>query len=194
MRRFVYRSMVVGAAFLAAGLAVSGGDMPARAHAADGHPARIQHGTCDQLGGVAYRLNGVGATVDADGTPIAGPMHLGAAAAVGLEASETDLKPSLTDLTKDAYAIVVYESDEAMNHIIACGNLGGLLVAPQMAGMVMPGDELTIALAAQGGSGATGIALLRSEEGGTSSIRIFLVEGTSEEGTPEANPEATPAA
>jgi hypothetical protein len=60
----------------------------------------------------------------------------------------------------------------SMDHIIACGNVGGLLVAPQMAGMVMPGDELAIGLAPQGDSGATGIALLRSVEGGTSSLRI----------------------
>jgi hypothetical protein len=120
-------------------------------------------------------------------------MHVGAEAAVGLEASETDLQPSLTELTKDAYAIVVYESDEAMDHIIACGNVGGLLVAPQMAGMVMPGDELAIGLAPQGSSGATGIALLRSVEGGTSSLRIVLVEESAEEATPASLPKATPA-
>ena len=106
---------------------------------------------------------------------------------------QTDLKPSLTELTQDAYAIVVSESDEAMDHIIACGDVeGGLLVAPQMAGMVMPGDELAIGLAPQGDSGATGIALLRSVEGGTSSLRILLTEGRSEEGTPAAPLGATP--
>jgi hypothetical protein len=192
MKRFVFGSMAVSVALLAAGLVVSGGTTSARAYTADGHPASIEHGTCDQLGGVAYRLNGVGATVTADGTPIAEPMQLGAEAAVGIEASQTDLKPSLTELTKNAYAIVVTETDQAMDSIITCGDVGGLLVAPQMAGMVMPGDELAIGLAPQGDSGATGIALLRSVEGGTSSLRIFLTEGRSEKGAPAAPPGATP--
>ena len=84
MKRFVFESMAVSAALLAAGLVICGGTMPARAYTADGHPASIEHGTCDQLGGVAYRLNGVGATVTADGAPIAEPMQLGAEAAVGI--------------------------------------------------------------------------------------------------------------
>ena len=191
MKQFISRGAVaIGAALLVAGL-FSGGITSVGAHAADGHPARIQHGTCDQLGGVAYRLNGVGATDTAEGTPIAEPEHSGSEAAIDVEASVTDLEPSLTELTKDAYAIVVYESDEAMDQIIACGSVGGLLVAPQMAGMVMPGDELAIGLVPQGDAGDTGIALLRSVEGGKSSISIVLVEGA-ESGEEAATPHASP--
>ena len=191
MKPFVSRGAVaLSVALFVAGL-VSGGTTSVGAHEADGHPARIQRGTCDQLGGVAYRLNGVGATVTAEGTPIAEPEHSGSEAAVDIDSSVTDLEPSFTELTKDAYAIVVYESDEAMGQIIACGNVGGLLLAPQMAGMVMPGDELAIGLAPQGDAGDTGIALLRSVEGGSSRISIVLVEEV-ESGEEAAIPQASP--
>jgi hypothetical protein len=191
MRPFVSRGAAAVSAALLVASFVSGGTTPVRAHAADGHPARIQHGTCDELGGVAFRLNGVGATITAEGTPIAEPAHSGSEVAVDIDASVTDLDASFTELTKNAYAIVVYESDEAMDQIIACGSVGGLLVAPQMAGMVMPGDELGIGLAPWGDAGDTGIALLRSVEGGTSSISILLIEGAEsgeEAATPHANP------
>jgi hypothetical protein len=47
----------------------------------------------------------------------------------------------------------------------------------QMPGMAMPGDELAIWLAPQGDSDYTGVALLRSEVGGKSTVTIFLTQG-----------------
>ena len=161
---------------LALFLALAGGSprSGADAHEADGHPARIQKGSCDALDGVAFALTGVGATVNPEGTPIADPEATGSSDVDPIAIGETVLDTSLTDLVDAASAIVVYESDEAMDHIIACGNIGGPLTA-QMAGMVMPGDELAIWLAETGDSGFSGLALLEAN-GQESSLRIFLVQ------------------
>jgi hypothetical protein len=163
---------------LAVGMAVAGmvssGDGTVRAHAADGHPARIQEGTCDNLGRAAFKLTGVGATVSLEGTPIAEPEAVGAKQAVAMDVSDTTLATTLSDLIAKDYAVVVYESDEAMDHIIACGAVGGPL-SRQMAGMVMPGDEVAIGLAAENDSGATGVALLRAN-GENATMRIVLIE------------------
>src|SRR5262245_25258330 len=179
-------------------LALAGGPLASgvAAHAAAGHPARIQKGSCDALDGVAFPLTGVGATISLEGTPIPTPEMVGASAAGSLDTSDTILGTSLSDLVKGAYAIVIYESDEAMDHIIACGDVGGPLTR-QMAGMVMPGDELAIWLSPTGDSGTAGLALLQAN-GDHASLRIFLAE--SEEGGAQGDEagkanaaEATPA-
>ena len=68
----------------------------------------------------------------------------------------------------------IYESDEAMDDEIACGTIGGALTA-QMAGMVMPGDELAIGLAEVNDSGHSGIAFFAAD-GPKSTLRIFLMD------------------
>lgn len=173
--------MFSGLALLAAWLfAVSGGAVT-QAHEADGHPARIQQGSCDNLGGVAFQLTGVGAALTPDGTPVATPETVGSADAHPVQMSETTLETSLSQLTKDPYAIVVYESDEAMDQIIACGNVGGVLTA-QMQGMVMPGDVLTIWLPEAGDSGYVGVALLEAK-GKQATLRLVLAEGLTDGGS-----------
>jgi hypothetical protein len=173
---------------------VSIGDGGAGAHAADGHPARIQEGTCDNLGRAAFKLTGVGATVSLEETPIPEPEAVGSHQAVPMDVSDTTLDTTLSDLIAKDYAIVVYESDEAMDHIIACGALGGPL-SRQMAGMVMPGDEVAIGLAAENDSGATGVALLRAN-GENATMRIVLMEagGEHEAADHAENQSATPEA
>jgi len=168
---------------------VSIGDDVVRAHAADGHPARIQEGTCDTLGRAAFKLTGVGATVSLEGTPIPEPEAVGSQQAVAMDVSDTTLDTTLSDLIAKDYAVVVYESDEAMDHIIACGALGGPL-SRQMAGMVMPGDEVAIGLAAENDSGATGVALLRAN-GENATMRIVLMEAGGEHEAAD-HTEATP--
>ena len=79
--------------------------------------------------------------------------------------------------------------------MIACGDVGGPMTS-QMAGMVMPGDELVVGLGAVDGAGHSGIAFLRGE-GRTATIMIYLVAESPDEAAPErerrpAGVEATP--
>ena len=64
-----------------------GSTMPesARAHAADGHPARIHEGSCTATGPAADKLTGVGATVSLEGTPIPEATVQGAETATPLD-------------------------------------------------------------------------------------------------------------
>jgi hypothetical protein len=162
----------IGMAIALAGLVVA--PHAVDAHAADGHPVRIQEGTCDNLGPVAFSATGVGATMTPDRTPIPAAETSGSDQAIPVQSSETTLETNLSSFVKSDYAIVIYESDEAMDQEIACGAIGGSLTA-QMAGMVMPGDELAIGLAETNGSDQTGIALL-SAEGPKATLRIFLMD------------------
>jgi hypothetical protein len=157
------------------GAAVDAG--PTRAHAEDGHPARVQHGSCDELGPVAYQLTGVGPAFTAAGTPVPVAEIVGSDNAVPLEISETTLDASLSELVTSDFAIVAYESDEAMDHILilACGDVGGPL-GEQMAGMTMPDDELAVWLSPQKDSGYEGLALIRAA-GTSATLRIYLAEG-----------------
>jgi hypothetical protein len=157
-----------------ASLVLGAGLDRAGAHAADGHPARIQEGTCNNLGPVAYPATGVGANVSSDGIPIPVPESFGSDRAVPVQTSETTFDTNLSSFVKSDYAIVIYESDEAMDQEIACGTIGGALTA-QMAGMVMPGDELAVGLAEVNDSGHSGIALFAAA-GPKSTLRIFLMD------------------
>ena len=167
------------------------------AHEADGHPARIHEGTCDEIGPVTDQLTGVGAEISLDGTPIPAAEMVGSEAAVPIDVSTTTLESQSSYVIDTPHAIVVYESDEAMDEMLVCGNVGGALLI-QMDGMPMPGDEVAIWLAPQGDADYTGLALLRSEEGRTSSVTIFLAEGLSGGAAVEDHhedtdtPEATP--
>ena len=146
------------------------------AHEADGHPARIHEGTCEAIGPVTDQLTGVGAEISLEGTPIPAPEVVGSAEAFPIDMSMTTLETKSSDLIDTPHAIVVYESDEAMETSLVCGTVGGALLM-QMPGMPMPGDELAIWLAPQGDSDYTGVALLRSEVGGKSTVTIFLTQG-----------------
>jgi hypothetical protein len=184
------------AGFAATALAIP---QAAVAHEADGRPARMHEGSCESLGRVTNQLTGVGAEIGLEGTPIPTPEAVGSEHAAPIGLSTTTLQITTSDLTENPHAIVVYESDEAMDTPLVCGNVGGALMM-QMPGMAMPGDELAVWLFPEGESGYTGLALLRSEVGGTSSVTIFLAEGLSsgaeaaEEHGHEATPEATPVA
>lgn len=160
----------LASALAVAGLLLSAVVPGGSAHEADGHPARIQKGSCDNLGGVAHQLTGVGASITAEGTPVPAPETVGSADAFPVQVGETTLDTTLSALTKQPHAIVVYESDEAMNRVIACGDVGGALTGK------MPGDELAIWLAAVGDSGFVGVGLLEAK-GKQAILRLFLAEG-----------------
>jgi hypothetical protein len=171
-RRLAFMPLVIGLTTFVASLPVP--VMPVLAHAEHGHPARIQDGTCDSLGRAAFPLTGVGAALTAEGTPAPTPEAMGADAALPVQTSETTLDTTLSSLVNEEHAVVVYESDEAMDHVIACGAIGGPLRA-QMPGMVMPGDELAVGLAGSEESGFAGIALLRAA-GKQVAVNVYLVD------------------
>lgn len=163
------------------------GSPAAFAQEVDGYPARIHEGTCDAIGPVTDELTGVGAEIGPDGTAIPAAETAGAEMAVEIAISTTELETKLSDLVDTPHAIVVSESDEAMETVLACGNAGGAMIM-QMPGMAMPGDELAIWLAPAEDSPYTGLALLRSEVGGASSVTIVLAEGLASGAAPGATP------
>jgi len=176
--------MVVATSFALASAMVPA---TAMAHAADGHPARIHEGSCVATGPVVDKLTGVGATISLEGTPIPEATVEGAETAVPLDVSETSIADSLEHLTGEPHAIVIYESDEAMEHTVVCGDIGGPASAD---------GTLAVWLGPTADSGDSGIALLRDEGGSTVSVTIYLAEPTGDEaeedhhqaGTPEATP------
>jgi hypothetical protein len=139
--------------------------VPALAHEEHGHPARIHEGSCETLGPVAFRLNGVGGSVDLDNAPIATPTAVNPDAAYQMLISETTIDGTIEDLLAGEHAVLIYESDEAMD-AIACGNVGGALT----------GTTLATGLAEAGVPGHIGFALFQAEEDQTV-VLVFLGHG-----------------
>ena len=140
---------------------------PALAHEEHGHPTRIHEGSCEALGPAAFRLNGVGGSVDLDNAPIATPTAVNPDAAHQVLISETTIDGTIEDLLASEHAVMIYESDEAMD-AIACGNVGGALT----------GNTLGTGLAEAGVPGHIGFALFRSEEDQTV-VLVVLGHGLS---------------
>jgi hypothetical protein len=137
------------------------------AHAADGHPARIHEGTCDELGRVAYRLNGVGASVDLTGSPLATPTTVNPSEAYQIMVSDTTIDAPLQALLTGDHALMVYASDTAMD-AVACGDIGGAIVS----------DTLITGLAESAVAGHTGIAIFRPE-GDKTDVEVIIGHGLS---------------
>src|SRR5829696_7690013 len=138
------------------------------AHEAHGHPARIHEGTCEALGPAAFRLNGVGGSVDQDGSPIATPTAVNIPAAHEVVLSETLIEAPISDILGAEHAVMVYESDEEMT-AITCGNIGGAML----------GDILVTALAESGVPGHVGFAVFRPE-GEETLVSLYLAHGLAE--------------
>jgi hypothetical protein len=133
------------------------------AHEAHGHPARIHEGTCEELGAVAFRLNGVGGSVDLDNAPLATPTAVNSDNAYQVMVSDTTIDGTLDDLLASDHAVMVYESDEDMQ-AIACGPVGG----------AMSGDTLITGLAEAGVPGHLGFAHFRPDGDG---LAVSLIIG-----------------
>jgi hypothetical protein len=125
---------------------------PALAHEEHGHPTHIHEGSCEKLGPVAFRLNGVGGSVDLENAPIATPAAANPESAYQVLISETTIDGTIEELLAGEHAVMIYESDEARD-AIACGNVGGAL----------NGNRLVTGLAEAGVPGHIGFALFRSE-------------------------------
>jgi hypothetical protein len=160
--RFQQRWIVAFAVALSAVAAVAG---PALAHEEHGHPTRIHEGSCEALGPVAFRLNGVGGSADLDNAPVATPRAVNPDASYQVMISETTIDGTIEDLLASEHAVMVYESDEAMD-AIACGNVGGAL----------NGDTLATGLAEAGVPGHIGFALFRTE-GDQTIVMVVLGHG-----------------
>lgn len=132
------------------------------AHAEHGHPARIHNGTCESLQGVAYRLNGVGGSVDTEGAPVATPTAVNPRTSYQVMMSDTVLDASLDDLLQGDHAVMIYESDEAMD-AIACGNIGGAML----------GDELVVGLGEARIPGHLGFAIF-TPDGDRTDVSVIL--------------------
>ncbi|MDQ3656118.1 MAG: hypothetical protein M3457_13705, partial [Chloroflexota bacterium] len=150
-----------------------------------GHPVRLHQGTCDDVGAVAFELTGVGAEITLEGSPVPTIEMMGPEGSRPILLSVTTLEADLLEIVDGGHTMVVSESDEAMERIIACGDVGGPRIS-QMVGMVMPGDELAIVLAEHDGSGYAGIALLTAE-GLTTTVRIYLAQDLAGNELPSAD-------
>src|SRR5688572_21805337 len=149
--RFTFHQRWFFALAVALGVIAPGANS-ALAHEEHGHPTRIHEGSCEALGPVAFRLNGVGGSVDLDNAPVATPTAVNPGAAYQVLISETTIDGTIEDLLAGEHAVMIYESDEAMD-AIACGNVGGAL----------NGNRLVTGLAEVGVPGHIGFALFRSE-------------------------------
>lgn len=178
LRRHVSPLFCIAVLLIATVMALMDTTTIAAASRATGHPARIHDGSCDATGVVAEQLTGVGATVTREGTPIPAIEPTGSPMAFPIEISRTVIETRMSDLLESPHAIVVYASDGATDEVIAYGNIGGALMM-QMPGIIMPGDELPVWLASKGSSGRSGVALLRLEVGGKTSVTIYLGYGSS---------------
>ena len=135
------------------------------AHEEHGHPARIHEGSCQELGPVAFRLNGVGGSVVVDYAPVATPVAVNTDSAYQVMVSETTIDGTIEDLLAGEHAVMIYESDEAMD-AIACGNVGGAL----------NGETLVSGLAEAGVPGHIGFALFRPE-GDQTDVLVIIGHG-----------------
>ena len=91
--------------------------------AEEAHPAHIHSGTCDQLGDVVVPLTDVTAADEA--------THQGPELAHAIKTSETIVDMPLREIIDGGHAINVHESAEAIDVYIACGDIGGAVIADE---------------------------------------------------------------
>ncbi len=157
------------------------------------HPAAIYEGICEEPGQEArYALTPVAIGPSA-ATPGAAAGTPAVRVAVGVEdgrigvavaaaTSQTMIDASLDDLVADPHVIIVQLSAEDPSSI-ACGTIGGVRI----------GDELAFGLREWNASGFTGVAVLRDNGDGTTSVTVYLALGLAgglagPAGTPAATP------
>lgn len=129
------------------------------------HPAHIHAGTCDQLGDVVFPLVDVSPAALVDGTSMAGE-RVGAADAIPVQISGTTVPASLADILAAPHAINIHESAENIGNYIACGNIGGTMIATA---------SLAIGLGELNDSGYSGIATLVDNGNGSTSVSVYLM-------------------
>lgn len=138
------------------------------------HPAHIHSGTCAELGDVVQPLTDIKENTAGE--------KFGAATAIVVEESETDVPMTLSDILAAPHAINIHQSADAIQNYIACGDIGG---------RVVDGD-LLIGLKEINGSGYQGIAKLESDDDSTEVYVYLANEGGA--GAAESAQAAAPAA
>jgi hypothetical protein len=135
-------------------------------------PAHVHAGSCAEPGDVAFPLADAGyglpGVADSEASPPA-VAQLGPAGAQAAMASVTTIEATLDELVAEPHAIDAHRAepgDEAGTRI-ACGVVGG----------ISAGDDLFFGLAEVNGSNYVGIAWLRDNGDGTTSITLFLASG-----------------
>jgi hypothetical protein len=174
--RQVRQRLILGAALL---LALASGPPRAPAQEFDAYPADIHQGSCERLGPAVFSLPDLRSAFQSDASPVPAVEQMGPAATVPVMMSQTALDIPVTNLWEEDHALVIADPD---SRIIACGVIGGPMTL-QMAGMVMPGDQLVVGVGEQENSGYAGIALLTAE-GLSTTIRVYLIATTSQETFP----------
>ena len=138
------------------------------------HPAHIHVGTCDDLDpNPAQPLNNIEPKLNEDDDPNDddNPNEpQGVLTAQRVLYSETDVEMSLDDMLATPYSINAHLSDEEVQTYIACGEIGGVVVAAQLA----------IALRRVNDSGFNGIAT-REKDGDNTNVKVYRAEPLSPE-------------
>jgi len=101
---------------------------------------------------------------------------MGPDTAVPILMSRTTLDVLISTLYGENHALAI--ARDASGQIIACGNIGGPMEL-QMAGMVMPGDQLVVGVGEREHSGYAGIALLTTQ-GLRTTITLYLLAGAAQ--------------
>jgi hypothetical protein len=137
-------------------------------------PAAIHNGTCAQLGDIAYQLADVGLPQGAQpvGQP-AIPAYQGITEVPGA---------TLDDLINGQFALAVHESAQAMQNLIACGDIGGSRF----------GDTVLFGVGQLNNSGYGGVALISANPNGGLNVVVYLTSNAGSQAT--ASPIASPVA
>ena len=119
------------------------------------HPAHIHEGLCPEPGGVVAPLNDV---------TVAGNEAQGVADQIHVDTSVTTVELPLEAILAADHSINVHQSADDMGTYIACGNIGGHVVA----------DSFVIGLGPVGDSGYSGIAWLTDQGDGSTEVRVAI--------------------
>lgn len=145
------------------------------------HLAHIHAGTCDQLGIVVYSLSNVQSVV----------LPIGNDGAEQVEMIAGTANVALTDLFKEPFSVHIHESEQNKQNYIGCAEVGTQPAAPWA-----PDQGLSLDVAEQAKSGHHGVATLRPDTGGATTVTILLIAPTgkapqNETGTPPPPPGTT---
>lgn len=172
-QRLTMQGMIFGALLL---LVSYGSAAVVTAQGSNTVAAGIHQGTCDHLGAVAFALPDLAVEPRPGATPVPVVEHMGPDTAVPILMSRTTLDVLISTLYGENHALAI--ARDASGQIIACGNIGGPMEL-QMAGMVMPGDQLVVGVGEREHSGYAGIALLTTQ-GLRTTITLYLLAGAAQ--------------
>lgn len=176
IRASLWRFVIPAGLMLFLAMSLTTGAVWVQAQSADNvpRPAHIHSGTCDNLGDIVAPLSDVQLRTAGEA--------FGAASAIPVDESETEVPLALGAILSAPHAINIHESAEAIQNYIACGDIGGRVVD----------GRLPIGLKELNGSGFSGIAVLEDENDATS-VMVFLAMDQAAAGEASAAPAASAA-